>query len=396
MASSVTIPIRFEWQETCPKDENRWILSETTAPSGIQTPHFVVREVILQEIKIRLYTDQKLKDHLQKYGYEIHFRTKVQVAGYTQGLVDINSKDIRIERLEDLFRDPFRDPSSGKMIAICIHLSLQKWTRNPRSAEDWVKDDGFEGDRGLEYLRIGRSKDRDIDEDDVLTTALEQALVAEIDREKKSVSLALVPYWNFGNLLIGDGEGGQYVNDYDDCIFDDRYIDWKSDAELIKMVLAQKQSSAGVPLLPTMCFNTFVPRAVHLLPRNKIDINVVVRWVNRLGTWESIDLEFDANHQFVSDADDEYANTHEYLTQQLAEQAPALFEAPLKDTWNLECWVLPQDGPQWKMFRYPTGEPSSDNTLQQFLTKSEVDEGIYRLYMEVHLIAKEGARHGAV
>ena len=101
MQPPVEVLLRFEWESNIPKDENLWVPTRFTASSGQKTHTQLIRNEISEQIGDRLQRDDDLDEYLTQRKAEILFRTSFQVVGYTRGLLDVNSRDIRIELLED-------------------------------------------------------------------------------------------------------------------------------------------------------------------------------------------------------------------------------------------------------------------------------------------------------
>ena len=191
MQPPVEVLLRFEWEAIIPKDENLWVPTRFTASNGQKTHTQLIRNEISEQIGERLQRDDDLDEYLTQRKAEILFRTSFQVVGYTRELLDVNCRDIRVELLEDLFMDR----STGRTVGALVHLSTPKVSRKEYLIYEKVVDDGDEDEAEMyQYLRVGSGKVREEDKDDVLRTPFDQGVVAQIDRKRKKVALALVDY----------------------------------------------------------------------------------------------------------------------------------------------------------------------------------------------------------
>lgn len=225
--------------------------------------------------------------------------------------------------------------------------------------------------------------------------------------------MLLADFYDFGDgNLVGPGDISQETvvdhNDPDVCTIDPEY--YHIDSGIMLRQLNEKYTNNEidydldfqVPKLPSMTFNTFIPRPAENLPREVLNINIAVRWVDRLQPSGSQSLLFPRNlhYQTVSSYTDTYYYVYRWLLDNLKTHTTELFTKPLAGTWELEIWVRAQavqklDPRTWKMFRYPTGHPDSDNTLHQFLSRQCTDRDNWNSYMEAHVVKKESAGDSA-
>lgn len=121
MPGRISIAVRFELPIHCRKDDDLWIETKWVVPGGSCAKIADVRKRIYSEVKDRLEHDEWLRSYLIKNEIELRFQTSFQVVGYGRGLVDIESGNVRVGTIGDLFLEP--DVASELMIGVCAKLN---------------------------------------------------------------------------------------------------------------------------------------------------------------------------------------------------------------------------------------------------------------------------------
>lgn len=132
---------------------------------------------------------------------------------------------------------------------------------------------------------------------------------------------------------------------------------------------------------------------LHAFLPDDATVTVALRFVHHLESKEAKKLNFSATNELLLDAKDDYHSICEEVTEGLKTpgdhpDAAALFKKPLKDSWSIELWILPQ---------LPNigGFPDEGRTMYKFDENSElfafldselVEDGDLTLFGEVHIV----------
>ncbi|KAK3699731.1 hypothetical protein LTR37_016336 [Vermiconidia calcicola] len=397
MSGTCSVLVKFDWPDRFTKPDERStdvgdIWSDATFTCDytdrVLTTLDEVNDYITELVGKRMEKDPGLWEIARLGRNGISYTVEFQIGEYRDGNVVSDSEKIRVQQLEDLFVIPPR----GKDVA--IHARVVMIMRTDAKAKYWhlkipelIRDNTGKDD--YKYVRVGNAKRR-FNVSDSERTPIQCALIARVDTGRRTVQLTLVDYCDFGHIEIGDGRRGQQtLYRRKDFVGRQPFKDARSFKELEQIVLLQASSDfPDIPRWPGMTLNSFMPGEVHSLPDPPVEIDVVVRWVNRLRIANAASLKFKDNQQFISEVDDTYDVTVQHLTKELREHTPDLFRSPLKNCWELELWIMPA----W----YPTGLKVSNDTLQDFLWKDKADAGDTQLYMEAHIVPKQAQESEAV
>ncbi|KAK3714285.1 hypothetical protein LTR37_007871 [Vermiconidia calcicola] len=398
MGSACSVLVTFDWPEHLhPVTNRKWtdfgdIWSDAVLRYDHREQSIVTIEDVHKDIKkqiaMRMDRDSGLTEMLVTLQEGIIYSLHFNIAHY--GEVDAGSKHVRLRQLQDVFVGS----PHGKQVQAHVKMRMRK----VGNAENWQHKysdlirHNVEQER-YQYLRVGNGI-YDGRATDLKRTAVCDALIARIDTHQRTVQLTLAEYWDFGPQEIGDGMNGRAVPWKKDYLWKQPFKGATSIREFEQFVLQQAPSiSPDISKWPRMSFNTFVPGVLYPLPGQPVDINIVVRWVNRIQIAGSSSLTFQNDTQFTSKADDSFNSTIQCLSDQLRNDVPALFRFPFRKQWGLELWVVSQgellavskNSTDLRLYRYPRTR-GSNGSLQDFMAKKRVDAGMKQLYMEAHIV----------
>lgn len=286
------------------------------------------------------------------------------------------------------------------------------------------------------YIRLGSTDWSDkLDPNEV---PIDYALVAELNAAgTKVVDLLEVFTWDFGDFCIGDCNTAKVtLFRKDDYVYLPQYAGARTGKQLterVELILkaggvppATTKRAAGmhggkaldlnttVPFQPAISYETFDPIEYDLSADiGSKGIDVVVEFVDCLpsdstSNKERAAITFEKNAQYTFSATkDTAAKIVKWLLKEMRSwdatktkqpsgakkgkperDTSALFCEPLKESWELELWVMPQrHGPQ-KLFRFPSGLEEDGGLLSQFLSQKRADKGERNLYMEAHVVPR--------
>ena len=223
------------------------------------------------------------------------------------------------------------------------------------------------------------------------------------------LNLIKVMAWNFGDYCIGDCDSSweehqfsrqdKYMPQYKGVAFRSQ-LHRRVQNHLDK---ANQEPGAGVPFMPYYTHNVYDPARYGLGVADQ-GTDIVVRYVNNFTTAAKklgleVDLELPWHSQFLLAPEETSDSITKLFTRVLRDSegkekgnSHVLFEQPLKDTWSLQLWVLPQPRHIKKLFKFPTNRAGSTDRLGEFLAPDKVEKDDYRLYMEAHVVPKSHTR----
>lgn len=238
------------------------------------------------------------------------------------------------------------------------------------------------------FVRVGDFEDRTQAEPNDIP--VEYPLIAETDLQAKTiVDFWRTDAWDYGQVCTGDLELSKKRKTFS------KYYEWgvpyqgvKRRCEVQQRIFRPVDIDLRLPFLPSLTFNVFDPTAtvppMGVETLGKGSFPAVIRFVSHLQQPKTEKLDFYDNYQITVDDSDDTDTILAQVDQDLRQRTSKLFEKPLRDTWVVDLWVLPQTLSAQKLFRFGNGRAGSSATLRDFVSQQMLVCGHRKLYMEAH------------
>ncbi|KAK5118723.1 hypothetical protein LTR85_007929 [Meristemomyces frigidus] len=364
-----------------------------------------LRATIRHAIVDRLHQTEEDRTSFRAGG-RLRFRTTIGRRVPGSRLLDIDdlSYGSRLGTVADFFDDA--DTSIGRLratVSVVVDDSqspntpskkriTSKSSVNPVDFDKIVRT--FHDTTSHEFVRVGNAADRDRNQEDETHIAVEWPLIAETDPpNRKLVDLWRTDGWDFGHDCIGGmvlrKERVRFSTEHD---WWQPYKGVLTGKELEGRIFKPVGNDPRFPALPPLMFNIFDPTStlppLGVTTLGKKGVQAAVRFVSHLQALVAAGMKFNDNFQLELEESDTQEGILKEIHKELQRDKSStkrLYSKRLKDSWNIELWVMPQQpGPQ-KLFRFPTNRPGSSGLVTEFVSQQLLDEGNRMLYIEAHL-----------
>lgn len=407
----VMVAVSIQAAESLPMDTDDATL--TPFPSSFKVAELPRIFAQLVELVFNRSESHELQQMIETKQYVFPFTTSIKsnadVAGHW---ILIDSEDIRLDTLADLFKVP-NGMSNQLNVRITVRAEEAQSPYQHLAEAIWPD---LRSDEEVHY-RLGiASVEKRILEHGVRRHHVLLAFHPKGNAE--AIGLFSVPVYELNGLCIGDHrsdvhypitehEGHQYLPPFE--VFDDNTFHLDELTQRVQQYAREEHPEtikAALPTLPTFCYNTFDPEPYGLGVTHWPDkyITLAIRCVNHYKLADGKEFEFPMSITFrvakinghVDYISDLIAGYLIEAGQELQREAgsgtvsPAiLYKAPLKNTWSMELWVMPQAPGLKKLFRFRTrARRSNGRELTDFLHPEAVLDGDRCLYMEAHIAPK--------
>jgi hypothetical protein len=223
-------------------------------------------------------------------------------------------------------------------------------------------------------------------------------------------TLVKAPTWTVRNLDICNPDEGEHLPATSDEI---HHIDEISDDDNEEISLKHKRGLTtrvkNKTILPHIngrllySFKTFGKTVRCRNPMTSFppsNLSLALRFINHLTHPPATKLSFSTVIELEIDKHDNYASIRDAIIEGFKtawhDNTELLLKAPLKDSFDLQLWVLPQIPNGKTLYRYSGGGAE----LYSFLSRAGVKKGDLSLFVEVHIVDKvkevTGERKGEV